>query len=309
MPGQSTRWNCKNVLWILLILFTATRASAEWYKDYENALNSIKKGRWSDAIPRLQSAISQRNEEGLNIKFYGMKFDDYLPHFYLGKAYFSQNNYQAALHEFEISLSQGEIQRSQDLFQNLKELQTLAKAQLSPAAMQPPQEKTQPVVQEPESVPVTPEAKTTTPAEIKSEPQVAVRMNPEPPKQSPQAAPKEAPPPAPELTPSPEELNREKTKSLVKEGAKSYFQGDFDQAIASFSSALKVSPQEFSAQFLLGCSYAAKYLLSGSSDKTAYEKAETAFQQSRKINPNHPLTKSNLISPAVRQLYEKSAGA
>src|SRR5258705_1802915 len=106
MRKQSMLCNYKNLFAVLLLLFLSSAASAEWYKDYEAAMDLIKKGRAGDAIPRLQSAIAQKGQEGLNIKFYGMKFDDYLPHYFLGKAYFNQNNYAAALVEFEASIRQ-----------------------------------------------------------------------------------------------------------------------------------------------------------------------------------------------------------
>ena len=73
----------------------AVPAFAEWYKDYESAMELMDKGQTAAAIPKLQSAIRQKNEEGANIKFYGMKFGDYFPHFYLGMAYNSQGNFLA----------------------------------------------------------------------------------------------------------------------------------------------------------------------------------------------------------------------
>jgi tetratricopeptide (TPR) repeat protein len=308
--------NSKNFLAVLLLLFLSTAASAEWYKDYEAALDFIKKGRMNEAIPRLQSAIAQKGQEGLNIKFYGMKFDDYLPHYFLGKAYFSQKNYAAALNEFEASARQGQIQRNQGYFQNLNEMETLAKTQLNLVPTVPEKEKPKPVIPEPvnpkpvtpEQVkpkPVTPEPQKVEPK--KQEPEPAVRLT-EPQKQEPEVKPK-TPEVKPEPTITPEELNLQKTKSMVKDGARKYFQGDFDSAIASFSNAIQMSPGEFSAQFLLGCSYAAKYLLSGSQDRDSFNKATLAFQQSRKINANHPLTRSNFISPAVREIYQKTGGA
>ena len=306
MRKQSMLCNSKNFFAVLLLLFLSSAASAEWYKDYEAAMDLIKKGRADEAVPRLQSAIAQKGQEGLNIKFYGMKFDDYLPHYFLGKAYFNQKNYAAALAEFDTSERQGQIQRNQGYFQNLTEMQTLSKAQLNPVTPVPEKEKPKPVPPEPEKQkPVIPEPQKVEPK--KQEPEPAVRLT-EQQKKQPEVTPK-AVEAKPEPTITPEELNLQKTKLMVKDGARKYFQGDFDSAIAFLSNAIEVSPGEFSAQFLLGCSYAAKYLLSGSQDRDLYDKATLAFQQSRKINPNHPLTKSNFISPAVREIYQKTSGA
>ena len=299
--------------WITLCLLLCTNAfAAEWYKDYEAALDAIKKGRYGEAIPRLQAAISQKNQEGLNIKFYGMKFDDYLPHYYLGRAYFHQNNYQAALREFEISDSQGEIQRNRSLFQNLSELKTLASAQITLTQTPPPavaEKKPDPAPQKPEPTPVKPEPAPAKPdplvAEKKPDPAPLVVQKPE--KPEPTIAKDTTPPPVKPAPAATEDTNLERAKSMTRNGAQRYFQGDFDTAITFFSSALALSPQNASAEFLLGCSYAAKYLLSGSSDQQSFQKATASFQKIRKINPRHPLIKSPFISPAVREIYEKTS--
>src|SRR3990172_2139105 len=84
-------------LLLLFVLVSAASVFAEWYKDYEEGVSQINKGNWTAAIPRLRAAIAENEEEGLNIKFYGMKFGDYFPHFYLGMAYFYTGDYPAAL--------------------------------------------------------------------------------------------------------------------------------------------------------------------------------------------------------------------
>ncbi|HSE39947.1 MAG TPA: hypothetical protein VLH08_04215, partial [Acidobacteriota bacterium] len=114
---------------IVLLLFIAP-AFAEWHKDYEAAMEMYEKGQLAAAIPKLEAALRQKNDEGANIKFYGMKFGDYFPHYYLGLAYFSQKNYQAAIREFEISEKQGAIFRKPNLMERLNSNKTLAKAQL-----------------------------------------------------------------------------------------------------------------------------------------------------------------------------------
>lgn len=310
MPGRWIPSIYRTLAVSLILVCTVSTSAAEWYKDYEAGLELMKKGRAGEAIARLQAAIAQKNQEGLNIKFYGMKFDDYLPHYYLGKAYFLQKNYKSALNEFDISSSQGEIQRNRSLFQNLSELRTLASTQLAlnqpgptipekkpePAQPQPkpalPEKKPEPIVPEPK--PVTPEKKPERQDAIRDQPKVDPLVKPEPEKTLPS-------PPAP----TQQELNLQRTKTIIKEGARRYFQGDYDSAISSFASALKLTPEDTTAQFLLGCSFAAKYLLSGSSDQKSFQKASVAFQKIRRVSPNHPLTNSPLISPAVREIYQK----
>ena len=307
MQGQPNLSLFKVFLFCLAIFMASTAMAAEWYKEYETAIDLVRKGRFAEAIPRLQAAIAQKNQEGLNIKFYGMKFDDYFPHYYLGRAHFQQKNFQAALTEFEISNSQGQIQRNSGLFQNLTEMRTLASAQMKiqNPSVQPPvvaEKKPEQVV--PKSEPI--------PAEKRPESEPAIREQPV--KTEPATIAKTEPPsPAkpPEITDEQvaEGVNLKRAKSFTKDGARKYFQGEFDLAISSFSSALTLAPQELSAQFLLGCSYAAKYLLSGSQDEASLQKASAAFQKLRRANRNYPLTKSPLISPAVLEIYHKTSGA
>ena len=60
-----------------------------------------------------------------------MKFGDYFPHYYLGMAYFSQKNYDAAIREFETSERFGAIHKKGKLYEKLNSVRTLARAQLS----------------------------------------------------------------------------------------------------------------------------------------------------------------------------------
>jgi tetratricopeptide (TPR) repeat protein len=307
---------------LLIALFAAGIVEAEWYKDYEAGLELMKKGRYTEAVPKLQAAIADKNAEGIHIKFYGMKFDDYLPHYYLGKAYFFLKNYESALRELEISSSQGAIQREKNLFQNLTELKTLSIAQLrttqtptppviaqkKPEPAPPKQEPAQPQPQ-PQPDPPSPQKQQPSAPAKQPEKKIAVKETPKEVKPAATVTKTETPKAPPVPVPTVEEQNLERAKSMAKNGARKYFQGDFDSAISAFSAALKLAPQDASAQFLLGCSYAAKYLLSGSSDETSLEKAASAFERVQKINPNLPLTKSNLISPAVREIYQKTSGA
>src|SRR5574341_1552141 len=119
------------VLIPLLLVLAVPIASAEWYKDYEEAIQFIKKRQCSDAIPLLISAVKEKKEEGTGIKFYGMNFGDYYPHYYLGSCYFQLTSYSAALAELETSENQGQIQRKKDLWNQLNQMKAVARAQIS----------------------------------------------------------------------------------------------------------------------------------------------------------------------------------
>lgn len=300
----------------LMLIFLVLPLYAEWQKDYESAMDLIKKNQWQAAIPKLQAAISDKPDEGSNIKFYGMKFGDYFPHYYLGWAYFNLKNYSAALNEFQQSEKYGSIQRKRDLAEKMSGMMSLSRAQMSataptttpavvvPPAIQvaksepPPEEKKQ----EPEvTQPIQEEKK----VEEKKVPiEEATRVVPET-KEPEKSVQPEQKPQTPVVPPV--DVNAENAKFVVKNGAKKYFEGDYDGAIYMLQSAIEASPNNAAAQFLLGCAYASKYLLSGSQEKQFLDNASAAFQKTKQISPSYRVKNKNVFSPAVLALFEKSS--
>ena len=291
---------------LMLLTLSVPIASAEWYKEYEAGVSSVKKRQYSDAIPHLMAAVKEKPEEGASIKYYGMNFGDYFPHYYLGTCYFHLQNYEAALAELEVSEQQGQIQRKKDLWNQLNQIRTLAKAHVT---VNPPNESVESVQPTPppkETVPI----KAEQPSEQEAEPVEVPPSQPpvtstetvkkqEPPVQSPETV-----PPVPEKTP--EELAQDQAGVLLQGGARKYFQGDYDSAIRLLTGALEANPDEAKGQFLLGCSYAAKYLLSGSQEQTLLQKAAAHFQKVKRMFLNYPGTRSPYISPAILEIYEKT---
>jgi tetratricopeptide (TPR) repeat protein len=324
MHGRSIHWAYRRlgstIVIVLCVLF-ARPVFAEWYKDYEGAMDLMDKGQNAAAIPKLQSAIQQKNQEGANIKFYGMKFGDYFPHFYLGMAYNSQGNYTGAVQEFEISEQQGSIQKKKPLFDRLSTTKTLAKANLAvkenpiaknipptnvPITKPPEETKTEPPVTippttKPEEKPeVKPEEKPTV-TELKpteqpeKKPVEIAKVTPE------KKPPVVVPPITAELDP-----NSDVRKRYLQNGARKYFEGDYDAAILFLEEVRKLSPTDTPVNFLLGCSYASKYLLNGSQNKQLLDTASMMFRRVKKGNPNYQPKSKTYLSPAVLQIYEKT---
>src|SRR5262245_46940886 len=145
MRKRWIHWAC-NLFWrrdvrihaiaVFAILTFAAPLFAEWQKDYEQAMDLIKKNQWQNAIQKLKKSIQDKPDEGSNIKFYGMKFGDYFPHYYLGVAYFNLKNYEAALSEFQQSEKYGAIQRKGELDEKMDNMKALSRAQM--VASNPP---------------------------------------------------------------------------------------------------------------------------------------------------------------------------
>ncbi len=300
----------------LILVFLSLPLYAEWQKDYESAMDLIKKNQWQAAIPKLQAAISDKPDEGSNIKFYGMKFGDYFPHYYLGWAYFNLKNYSSALNEFQQSEKYGAIQRKGELAQKMSGMMSLSRAQMSASAPSTtPPVVVPPTTQVAENKPPPAEKKQepVTPPPIQEEKKVeekkvpseeAARVVPETKEPEKNIQPEQKPI-APIIPPV--DVNAENAKFVVKNGARKYFEGDYDGAIYMLQSAIEASSENAAAQFLLGCAFASKYLLSGSQEQQFLDNASAAFQKTKQINPSYRVKNKNLFSPAVLALFEKSS--
>jgi hypothetical protein len=312
----------RSTIIIVLLLLHCSSLFAEWHKDYEAAMELIDKGQSGAAISKLQAAIRQKNDEGANIKFYGMKFGDYFPHFYLGMAYFGQKNYESALREFEISEKQGAILRKQNLYERLNGTKTLAKAQqivkdnpqiaqnpqVDIPIVKPPQEERKPPEEEKKPVDVAqvqPQEKPPV-EELKTKPQPEEKK-PEQKKPEEKIAkvdPQLKPPPP--IDPTTVDPNSDVRNKMLRNGARKYFEGDYDSAILYLVEVQKLSHDDASADFLLGCSYASKYLLSGAQNKHYLERAALLFRKVKKTNPKYQPRNSSYLSPAVLEIYQKT---
>ena len=246
-----------------------------------------------------------------------MKFGDYFPHFYLGLAYNSLGNFEAAVKELEISEKQGAITRKQNLFQRLSTTKTLAKAKL--AINQNPQiaENQKPpinvpvvVPQEEEKKPVEEEKKPVEVAQVKPQekPTEELKVNP-PPETKPEekivSVVPETKKTVPEIETPALDPNSVRT-TMLRNGARKYFEGDYDSAILYLQEVQKLSHTDAPANFLLGCSYASKYLLTGSLNKGFLDQASFMFRKVKKLNPKYQPRNKTYLSPAVLEIYEKT---
>jgi len=290
---MSSRLRFRSIL-AFLILFVAKNLFADWYEDYNEGLKLIEKKEWQVAVLRLQSAVRETDDERISAP-YGTKRTTYFPHFYLGIAYYNLKMYQAALSEFEKSEKDGAIRSRSTLVLQMSILKKLA---LEQTANAPPATSEAPPKTADTSPPVetvTPPSPAPAPAELqKKEP-------PKPPVELPVSKANQAPVDLkPEASkPADDTILRDK----LKQGARQYFEGNFDGAIGSLQSVLQKNAQSASAHFLLGCAYASKYLLAGPENRQLLNKASDAFRKARRIDPQFGTIHSSYMSPAVLGIY------
>lgn len=94
---------------LLLVLLAAAEARADYKDSYRKGMEALDRKRWDEVARYMRDAIGENPTEGERIKLYGLRFETYLPHFYLGAAYLNLGNCDAATKAFETSRSQGAI--------------------------------------------------------------------------------------------------------------------------------------------------------------------------------------------------------
>ena len=91
------------------LLLLAGQAHADYKDSYRKGVEALDRKRWDDVVRHMREAVTDNPTEGERLKLYGLRFEVYLPHFYLGAAYLNQGHCDLAVKEFETSRSQGAI--------------------------------------------------------------------------------------------------------------------------------------------------------------------------------------------------------
>jgi hypothetical protein len=138
------RVRARRILWLALfaVASLATFAAADYKDSYKQGVEAIEKSRWADAARLMQEAIAGKSTEGETIRFYGQRFEPYLPHFYLGLALFNSGDCAGALRSWAMSESQGAVRKS-DQYKTLTRNRSSCDAKpaatkATPAATPPP---------------------------------------------------------------------------------------------------------------------------------------------------------------------------
>jgi len=132
------RPRAEGILALALVALAATSgpASADYKDSYKQGVEAIEKSRWADATRLMREAITGKSAEGETIRFYGQRFEPYLPHFYLGLALFNSGDCVGALRSWATSESQGAIRKS-DQYRTLTKNRSACEARATPAKPTP----------------------------------------------------------------------------------------------------------------------------------------------------------------------------
>jgi hypothetical protein len=103
---------------VTLVLFAAALAGTawaarEWYDYYLQARDhDIPDQRWADCVKNIKEALRLRPTAGTNERTYGVQFEHYLPHYYLGVCLLEQQDYVGATEAFNLEEQQGAIRKT-----------------------------------------------------------------------------------------------------------------------------------------------------------------------------------------------------
>jgi len=112
-------------------------AHADYKESYKRGMELIERGNWAGVAQKMREAAAEQGKEGEPIKLYGMRFETYLPHYYLGLALLNSGDCAGALEAWRVSESQGAIKKAAQ-YKALVKDRTACEARLAQAAPKTP---------------------------------------------------------------------------------------------------------------------------------------------------------------------------
>ena len=90
---------------------TVSPAWGDYRSSYAKGITAMDRQDWNDAIRWFRAAAEENPKEGGRVLIYGLRYREYLPHYYLGVALFRAKNCAAALEAWARSEEQGLVRR------------------------------------------------------------------------------------------------------------------------------------------------------------------------------------------------------
>jgi hypothetical protein len=130
--NTSSAWACSALVALAGLLAGGSPARADYREAYKKGVEAAGKGNWEEVARQMRAALAEQGREGEQIKVYGMRYEDYLPHYYLGLALANAGDCAGAVKEWDASQSQGAIQKSPQ-FKNLQKKRSECDVRLAAA--------------------------------------------------------------------------------------------------------------------------------------------------------------------------------
>jgi hypothetical protein len=257
------------------LLLAAARASADYKDSFKRGIDAYDRKRWDEVVRYMREAASANPVEGERIKLYGLRFEPYFPHFYLGAAFLNLGKCPEAVQSFKVSAAQGAIRSSPkyaELVDGLKSCEGTAPppAPASTPAPTPPPSTTVPTP--PPTVPTPPPATATA------------------------TPPATTAPTTPRLAPPTELLN----------GARAYFDGQYEKAVALLARTSDLRGRAAAQSLLLrSAARFALYRAGGEKDAELRRLAAEDAAAARRADPSL-LPDADAFSPQFAEFFRAS---
>jgi len=304
---MNTKFKIKFVYVVVLALAFSTGIYGDtWYNNYENGKDAVEKKNWSEAVQYFRAALEEKDEPRLKSKTYGLRFVDYLPYYYLGKAYYGSALYKDAQTALERSLDYGVIKKT-DLYDSLKEMLADCNEKLKPTTLKPTT---------PNSEPPVPEAKEQKKEEEKSKTEIVSK----PVKAETKTLPPDLPETRPEKkqeVPAREEKNVPEDTRLVEavgnlnRGIRLYFEGNrtgseeyLRGALRVFSGESKYAKELITTYQFLAVVLIEDFYLTGDPSGRLLQEAEKYINEIRVLEPGFRLDAA-YFSPKTIKIFSR----
>jgi len=119
----------KLLIYAFALLICASAAQAEFKRDYTLGKKAFEDGDYKEAISKFQEAIQDNPKSEERVKIYGMRYDSYIPHYFLGEAYFKLNDCSSAMAAWNKALELGVV-KSQDEYASMQQNMAACKTEV-----------------------------------------------------------------------------------------------------------------------------------------------------------------------------------
>jgi tetratricopeptide (TPR) repeat protein len=139
--STGSRSQARRSIIAVCLLLAASGALADWQDDYKAGIAALDRSDYDRAIQLLSQAIGDKPRERASaIKATGMFYEPYLPHYYLGLAYYGKKDYEKASAELQISAGQGVIGKYAEQKSRMESHLKLCEQQMAAGSGGPPKD-------------------------------------------------------------------------------------------------------------------------------------------------------------------------
>jgi hypothetical protein len=281
------------------LLAVAVPAHADYKRSYATGLEAAGAERWDEVEARMKEALAEEATPKANVKLYGMRFETYVPQYYLGLAAYKRGDCATAMKYWETPgvepVVQGDSKLSGPAQSGLRDCRGKV-AQTAPPPTPPTTSSTQPTVASTE-----PPTKVEPKTPANPPPSTNVASNNPPPSTTTPPKPPPAPPTAPPATPPTAEAPS--APADLVSALDNYLGGRYAQAASVDPGKL---PDPRSRYHALVVRAAARFvqaqLQPGDSGKALLSQAETDVRGAKQLQPN-AAPDATLFPPKFRQFY------